>query len=94
MIDKSKKNTVSDILKAAVELSKAYHENNVNKSVSINYHGMAESFDLSILEWNESGSKPIKTLATATVYLDADFGDSFDKAFEIIKGEMKQVEAV
>ena len=88
MIDESKKITAFDLLEAAMELSKAYHKSNANKSVSINYHGRSESFDLSIFEWNDRGSKPIKTLATATVYLDADFGDSFEKAFEIIKEEM------
>lgn len=92
MIDKSKKITAFDLLEAAMELSKAYHKSNANRSVSISYCGKAESFDLRIFEWNESGSEPNETLATATVYLDADFGDSFEKAFEIIVEEMEKIE--
>lgn len=90
MIIEGKKNTAFDLLEAAMQLSDIYHKLNVPKSVSISYYGHCESFEIVIYDW--SGRKQPERLEDASVYLDVDYGGTFEKAFELIEKELAQYE--
>lgn len=89
MIDEGKKNTAFDLLDAAMELSDLCHKYDVKKSVTIDYHGHYEAFDVTIYDW--SRKKKPEIIDNATIYLDTDIGDSFEKAFAMIEKEMEEI---
>lgn len=92
MINEGKKITAFDLLEAAMALSDVYHKNNANRSVTVLFNGNCESLYIDIYEWDIKRTKITKILESATIYLDVNYGDTFEKAFDIINKEMEQYE--
>lgn len=88
MIVEGKKLSAFDVIEAAMKLSDAYKEKKINKSITVSYYGNVDSFDLNIYSWDNRGKPhPIKKCC---IYLDdVSYGDTFEKAFEIISKEME-----